>query len=116
LAARDKPAEAEPLYREALRGFEPLLGSTDWYTANCRLELGQTLARLTRFGEAEQQLLTLEQALRHAKRSASEGYRSTLDELIRVYHAWHIADPDAGHDAKATNWRAKAAAAKPPAK
>ena len=107
LAARDKPAEAEPLYREALRGFEPLLGPTDWYTAHCRLELGQTLARLRRFREAEQEFLALGQAIRQAGLSSTKTYRSTLAELIRVCDAWHTAEPDGGHDAKAAEWRAR---------
>jgi hypothetical protein len=66
---------------EKLRDAEPLLiESGDWLTRN---------------------------ADRIPQRVRAERLRQALERVVKLYELWHAAEPDAGHDARAAEWRAE---------
>ncbi len=106
-AAQDKPNDSEHLHRRAREGLERQFGKDDWRVADAVLGLGRDLAALGRFEEAEQELLEFARvaALSHF---SSPGRRTqSIDALVELYQTWNEADPRAGHDAKAAEWRAR---------
>ena len=37
----------------------------------------------------------------------AERLRQALERVVKLYEFWHAAEPDAGHDARAAEWRAE---------
>src|SRR5262249_54146769 len=81
-----RPAEAEPLLREALVIQINKHGATDQRAAETQRVLGTCLAALGHYDEAEQLLLTSERSL-HDANPASFRYVATLRSLVRFYTA-----------------------------
>ncbi|MCG3127866.1 MAG: Serine/threonine-protein kinase PknD [Phycisphaerae bacterium] len=104
--ARDYLA-AEPLFRESLAIMQGALPTGHWHITVVQYRLAQTLIELSRYADAEP--LLVEAASRLA--SGQDAPRGLLElnerALVRLYDEWHIAEPDKGYDAKATEWRAK---------
>ncbi len=102
LNARVRYAEAEQLVRESLPINIRIRGENHWRTAEARSLLGEALAGLERYDEAETHLLD-----GHAGLDASlPGGRRTkklppsIERLVRLYDAW-------GKPDQAAEWRAK---------
>jgi len=79
-----------------------------------RIHWGTALTELECYAEAEQQVLNCEPYMSEPKHKSGRWGRAWLDGLAKLYTDWHIAETDAGHDAKAAEWRVKAAAEKTP--
>ncbi len=81
------------------------------------IDHGRTLAALKRFKQAEAELLEALAMFEHpggpiTNRPWFERYSSELTEgFAELYEAWHAAEPDAGHDARATEVQARIQAA-----
>jgi len=99
--------EAERLGAEALRTARGILPPGHLYLAAFGSQQARTLAALGRYAEAE--ALALEAVATAESYFGPHGGRTS--ELVLfvadLYNAWHAAEPDAGHDAKAAEWRAR---------
>ena len=74
--------------------------------------LGECLTGLGQWAEAEPLLLDGYQGLHEDPDAIPDQYREVrmrkaLERIVNLYEARHAAEPDAGHDAKAAEWRAK---------
>ncbi len=103
--AQAKLVEAEPYFREALTGYQKKLGPAHWQTGDCEARLGKVLAGLSRPAEAEMHLLAAEPVMRTAQGVPPGRYADCVTAIIDLYEKWHAAEPDAGYDAKAAEWR-----------
>jgi hypothetical protein len=85
------------------------LGETHWFVGNFLGKHGLALARLRRYGEAEEALLEGHGILVAALGDDHEQTRRVVGYLADLYDARHAAEPGKGYDAKAAAWRAKLA-------
>ena len=95
------------MIRESLATLQATLPPDSWPTLVTRCELGAARAGQGDYEDGERLLLD-----GYSKLFAFRGYhdRPTLDALqwvVRLYDAWHIAEPDQGYDLKAAEWRAR---------
>ncbi|MFO0826580.1 MAG: serine/threonine-protein kinase [Phycisphaerales bacterium] len=111
LRASGRPEEAEPLGREALERAQRTLGEDHLATAGLHIGLGRTLTSLARFPEAEAELLEAQRLLDSSPSPPQHWRRQSADALSTLYDAWHKAQPGAGRDVKAAEWRRAAEAA-----
>jgi hypothetical protein len=61
------------------------------------------LRDLGRYAQAQEHLLRAEPFLRTAQSTHAE----CVEDIVKLYDAWHTAEPDRGYNAKAAEWRAK---------
>jgi tetratricopeptide (TPR) repeat protein len=109
LMRQRRPADAEPLFREALTIREKRFPDA-WKTAQLQSKLGEALTALDRHADAEPLLLAALPVLeRHTRETGGLGppaaRAATLRRLIRLYDAW-------GKPERAAEWRKRAAAIK----
>ena len=109
----DRLDEAERIGREAAERAR-MAPPTPVNMANILSRYAHTLRALKRFGDAAAGLLDA-----HALCAAELGpaHRRTgtaARQVAKLYGFWHEAEPDAGHDAKAAEWRARLEAAERP--
>ena len=100
------------------------MAADHWLTFNTLSLLGGALAgqgadpaltvaaRIDKLREAEPLLLEAFEGLRASEEEIPAAYRETrlreaLERIVQLYHAWHAAEPDAGHDARGASWRAE---------
>jgi hypothetical protein len=102
-----KVEEAERLAREAVDRGKANLGETHWFVGNFLGKHGLALARLGRYGEAEEVLLEGHDILAAQLGDDHEQTRRVVAYLADLYDARHAAEPGKGYDAKAAEWRAK---------
>jgi hypothetical protein len=107
LRAQGKLAEAEAYSREALEGRRRVLGDDHPDTLVSMNNLVALLISLQNYHEAEVVGLEHEIRSREVHGPAHDKTTDAINLLIDLYTAWHEAEPDAGHDAKAAEWRAK---------
>ncbi len=100
-------AAAEPLYGEALAQYREFLGDEHQQTQYPRIGLARTLVGLERFSEAEALLQDAAERCERSEIGRRLHWKAVLLTSIRLYEDWHAAEPDAGHDAQAAEWRAK---------
>ena len=103
--------EAAELATAAVEGSRRTLGDAHAQTATFLGQRARTLAAMKRFPEAESDALLGRQSLDAAFGAAHEKTRSAIQILVDVYRAWDTAEPGAGHDVQATDWKAKLDAA-----
>ena len=65
---------------------------------------------MERFEQAEAELVEAQEILAAALGPAHARTLPMMRAFAELYDAWHAAEPDQGHDAKAAEWRAKLAA------
>jgi tetratricopeptide (TPR) repeat protein len=110
LLAMGDATNAELALRECVEVRERVQPDA-WNTFNARSMLGGALAAQGRFAEAEPLLLAGQAGLAERVASIPPQARNRVTEsvarLVNFYSAWHAAEPDAGHDARAQEWRAK---------
>jgi hypothetical protein len=107
LFAQGKATAAEEFARESVGMLERLDGKDAFSTANARLKLGQSLASLSRFEEAEAALLETERVFSATAGVPAAKQKQCLNELQKLYEAWDTAEPGQGHAASAAIWKAK---------
>jgi tetratricopeptide (TPR) repeat protein len=104
LTQSGKAAEAEPLLRDALRAFEQSGKPEDWRFADARSVLGECLASLGKYDEAEHFLLaaytSLHEEVVGPPRFAHWGAETTLDRIVTMYE-------QSGKDELSEEWRLK---------
>ena len=98
-------AIGDPTTAEAcLRDCVPLYSSDNWRRALMSSMLGESIGAQKRFAEAEEVLLTAQDALVASAAPAGQ-IAAGASRLVQFYEAWHAVDPDAGADASAATWR-----------
>jgi len=105
LAELDRGAEALVLIEEAIATGRRVLGADHWFIGNFNGKRGRALQGLGRFAEAESAMLEAH-GLLVAERGESNGQTTRVAKsLADLYDEWHEAEPGAGHDAQADQWR-----------
>jgi hypothetical protein len=96
-----KPEEAEPALRESLELRRSSLPESDALIAITQSALGECLASLERYDEAESLLLESYSRLAPRGNEPSVEARTTGGHLVRLYEAW-------GKPERAAEWRSRA--------
>ena len=107
LRSAGKPDEADPILNEAIDRTRTAFGDDHWYLGVFLGYHARTLTDLQRFPEAEARYLEAYNNLNAALGPDHTRTRATITFLAESFDAWHKAEPDAGHDAQAAEWRAK---------
>ncbi|MBW7906592.1 MAG: serine/threonine-protein kinase [Phycisphaerae bacterium] len=68
---------------------------------------GRTLTAAGRHGDSQAALLEAHETLSRALGAAHRQTRDAARALAELYDAWHAAEPEAGHDARAAEWRSR---------
>ncbi len=116
LVRQERFAEAEPLLRECLEIRRGTLAQEhSWLIYNAMSILGECLTGRQNYQEAETLLLDACDGLHNNRDGIPESIRAerlleSVDRVVRLYETWRAAEPDAGHDRKAAEWRKKLAA------
>jgi eukaryotic-like serine/threonine-protein kinase len=109
LLARERFADAEVGMRELVGLYTEVAGVGHAQTATARRGLGRALLGQKRFAEAREELLAAESITAALPGVDPERRAVCCDALVRLFEAWHEAEPTAGHEAAAEVWRARAA-------
>jgi tetratricopeptide (TPR) repeat protein len=108
--AMDAYSDAEEVLHEVLEIYEEL-NPDDWKTFCVKSMLGEALMGQQHYAEAESLLIEGYDGLVKCEESLPPVVRKSLTEslerLVRLYEAWHLEDPDADYDAKATLYQHK---------
>ncbi len=100
-------AEAEAPLGECLEIRQEALPEGHWLIFNTMSVLGESLAGQDKFAEAEPLLLEGYEVMEDHPEATDERRGEALERIVKLYEAWHAAEPDAGYDAQAAAWRAK---------
>jgi non-specific serine/threonine protein kinase/serine/threonine-protein kinase len=112
-------AEAEAVLSECLQIRREILPEGHWLIFNTMSTLGESLAgqgvdpsltaaaRIEKLREAEALLLEGYEGMKDHPAALDVRKRAALERIIKLYEAWHAAEPGQGYDAKAAEWRAK---------
>jgi eukaryotic-like serine/threonine-protein kinase len=93
-------------YMEGARqAFIELSGADHYGAVNAAINLARLEVEQQRFEQATVALMESWESL--AASPPNSRARSTAAELVEVYVAWHEAEPDAGHQARAEFWAAE---------
>ncbi len=99
--------EANRLGAEAVATARRVLPEGHWHTAVFLGQHALTLAAMERFAEAEERYLEAHALFEAALGPDHDRTTANIRSLADLYNSWHAAEPDAGHDAKAAQWRAR---------
>jgi serine/threonine protein kinase/Tfp pilus assembly protein PilF len=111
LLKEGRPAEALPLFIEALATTDP---RQPWNVGKTHVLYGQALLELGRRADAERELLAAEPMVAAAPKMALGYHERCVQSLIKLYEGWDQAEPGK-YGAKAALWRAKLPATTNPA-
>lgn len=102
-------AHAEPLARWALIWLyrTPDSDPDYWMVGDARFALGSALSEMSRFAEAERELLESQKILATAQFVPPGRHRECIRMLVRMYDAWHAANPELGRATEAAAWHSK---------
>jgi eukaryotic-like serine/threonine-protein kinase len=99
--------EAEQYGRDAVQRARDVLPADHWHLAVFLSRYGNTLVSMERFDEAETHLLEALTIFEAALGPDHDRTISVITQLADLYDAWHEHEPDAGHDERAAEWRAR---------
>jgi hypothetical protein len=103
----ERPAEAEPLLREAIAIREKALPPGQWRIAYSRMLLGSALLGQKRFREAEPLVVDGYEAMAANKETPPQWTRQALQNVVRLYDTWDAAERNTGKAAQAAEWRSR---------
>ena len=89
----------------ARQAFIELSGADHYGAVGAAINLARLEVEQQNFEQATVALMESWEAL--AASPPNSRARSTANELAEVYKAWHKAEPDAGHQARAEHWKAE---------
>ncbi|MEM7755152.1 MAG: serine/threonine-protein kinase [Planctomycetota bacterium] len=107
LRTLERLEEAEAIGAEAVAGLREVLPPGHWVLGTATGQHGRTLLALGRREAAEPRMIETYKIFSTALSPTHPYSKTALNEIITAYEAWHEAEPDAGHDVKAAEWRAK---------
>jgi len=117
LLGKDAATEAEALIVENEPRFRKVFSSGNtWQFANALVVAGKVRTLNKHFAAAEANLL---EAYPLYVKTRGDNHKDTSDSirtLVKLYAAWHQAEPGKGYDAKMTEWQKKVEANKLPSK
>ena len=108
-SARDEHEKAESLLATVVSRAKDALPPDHWFTGAFLSAHGSCLTKLQRFAEAETALLKSHGILTRSRGADFDRTKRTAEALAELYEAWHVAQPNVGHDTKAAEWRAEPA-------
>ncbi len=97
---------------DVLEASEPIV-RRDWTGGNARWmadyisKIGAAKAALGEYAESERILLEAQPILVDGFGEDHQRTVTNTNRLVDLYTAWHEAEPDAGHEVKAAEWKAK---------
>jgi hypothetical protein len=95
--ARQEPAAAEPLLRQALGAQQRAHAAGDWRIAATKSVLGAALTALGRHPEAERLLIEAQTVLQDVPGRQGREARATRERLEALYAAWRRPDKAPAH-------------------
>ena len=110
-------AEAEAPLGECLEIRQEALAEGHWLIFNTMSVLGESLAgqgadptlalgaRIDKLHEAELLLLEGYEGMKDHPEATDERKAEALERIVKLYDAWHAAEPDQGYDTEAAEWR-----------
>ncbi|TAH38037.1 MAG: tetratricopeptide repeat protein [Planctomycetota bacterium] len=96
---------AHPLLSDALSILEATNEASA--LAACRSQLGECLAKLGRYGEAEPLLLEGQRGIEAARDATAAQKRRAIERLVELYSAWNAAEPGAERGQQLAAWQAR---------
>ncbi len=102
-----KLKEAGLFYREAMEGKRRVLGDGHPDTLTTIGNMGLLMSKLGRHDEGVDLLLEAHQLLAEGFGGDHKRTIGCIKLLIKLYDAWHTAEPGKGYDTKAAEWRGK---------
>ncbi|MBL1217652.1 MAG: serine/threonine protein kinase [Planctomycetes bacterium] len=102
--------EALSYSREALDTVRRVRGDDHADTRDSLRIRADILIDAGRFTDAEPLALECEQGCREHDGETASKARDAVELLVKLYDAWHEAEPGAGYDAQAVTWRARLSA------
>ncbi|MBI4716541.1 MAG: serine/threonine protein kinase [Planctomycetes bacterium] len=109
LRAQERHAEAHEHFARAAAILTAAFSLTHQFVAIARMDAGIQLVELRRYPEAEEELLAAHAVLLVNHDGREDAWRECHVALVRLYEAWHDAEPGQGHLARAAPWSAKLA-------
>jgi non-specific serine/threonine protein kinase/serine/threonine-protein kinase len=117
LLAQDRPGEALIEAESAARDIEATTAPDHWWTSYARSVLGECLAELRRFDEAEQLLVNSFDTITRVKESGDIFTVESIQRIVRLYRLTGDAESEARYqailDREMVAWRAQRAAVAP---
>jgi tetratricopeptide (TPR) repeat protein len=107
LESLGRPEEALDTYEEALAINDRLLPPSHPLAIGCRIGMARTLVTLGDHAEAEPLLIDAAEGCERSDVARWWHGRAVAEETVRLYEAWHAAEPGQAYDAEADEWRAK---------
>ncbi|MFZ4573757.1 MAG: tetratricopeptide repeat protein [Phycisphaerales bacterium] len=106
-ARQAKLEEAGACWREALAGYRAVYGDDHPSTLVGIYNLVKLRIRTKEFTEAQPLAIECETLNRARYGAGSREHNGAVQLLVELYESMHKAEPDAGHDATAAEWKAK---------
>jgi tetratricopeptide (TPR) repeat protein len=104
-----RPDEALTLYEEIQQTYTAGGAKLGPQVPGIRLRHAECLIDLGRFQEAERELLANYDANLSAPGPDKTVRNLLVEAAVRLYEAWHAAEPGQGHDSKGAQWQARLA-------
>ncbi|MCA8959073.1 MAG: serine/threonine protein kinase [Planctomycetes bacterium] len=109
----DRLDEALRLSTEALESIAQIRPPQHWEYGIYLYRHGQTLVAAGRYDEGTDEAVRGCETLISALGPNHSRVPDAIEAVVRCYDAWHEAEPEAGHDARAREWRARLQPASP---
>jgi tetratricopeptide (TPR) repeat protein len=109
LNSQGRSSEALPKYEAALAMARRVGPAGNSSMLHAQIGLASTLVALGRFAEAEPLLIDSAEHCERSEDSRQRCWQGVLETSVKLYDAWHAAEPDKGYDAQAAEWRDKLA-------
>ncbi|MCH2141126.1 MAG: serine/threonine-protein kinase [Phycisphaerales bacterium] len=106
LSLSGRNMEAEAHLREAIMRRSQTLGEQHPLSLDTMLGMGRFLLKSNRHDEALIYFTNAFEGFRNIHDEVHPDTVRSIKQLADFYHSWHQMDPDAGHDAKAAEYRA----------
>jgi serine/threonine protein kinase/tetratricopeptide (TPR) repeat protein len=100
--------EAQSLAQQVITMVDASPAPRPWMRGQAMNILGEIALRQRAYAEAEPLLLAGHEQL-GGNKLVAQHYRAATERLIRLYEAWHEAEPSTGKDVHAAKWRSELA-------
>ncbi len=107
LIAKGEHTEAESLLRACLAIQKVAFPEGGWRISETTGILGAALAAQQKLNEAEPVLLATYADMEDDPEAPEKRMHNALTRIVKLYEAWHAAEPGKGYDAKIAEWRDK---------
>lgn len=105
LLARENFSAAEPLLHESLDLFQVVSPDSGGEIGRVMSLHGACLTGLSRYAEAEKELLAAHALLAEIEDMSAEALPECIAAIVKLYETWHGDEPDQGYLSRAEPWR-----------